>query len=165
MYSKRIWVFPIILLGVLLFAAPLFSQEDNRIVVGIEQFTVSGTSEDNGRAITAMFGAELAKYRKEVRVVDHYQIDKIKKQHEFENSVWSSSNKKAVIGEGLNADCFISGTLMALGKSYTISISLNDVNTMELLFSSQGQVNKLEQAGGVVAKLTADIFKELKANY
>ncbi|MBR2316485.1 MAG: hypothetical protein IKA37_00790, partial [Spirochaetales bacterium] len=51
-----------------------------------------------------------------VTVVDRSKIDKIKKEHEFQNSDWSNNEKVAKLGNVLNANAVITGQLMLFKK-------------------------------------------------
>jgi hypothetical protein len=84
--------------------------------------------------------------------VDTSQIDRIMEQHEFEVSDWSSGEKVAEIGKALNAAILVvaevtAGTMFNLNTEYTIS--LLDINSMEVLGVAVGSVRNLSDITGV----------------
>ena len=95
------------------------------------------------------------------KVVDRSKIDEIKKQHEFQNSNWSSDEKAAKLGNALNANIVVTGQLMPFKDKIVVSFRMLDVNTMEIVTSATARVSDtsefFDKIPEIVKKLTGEI--------
>jgi hypothetical protein len=94
------------------------------------------------------------------RVVDTGQIDRILKQHNFETSDWSDPDKVAEIGKALNTNTIALATVYFIPKNgfggkdkYTVTLSLLNVNTMEIVAASTTNVEDTANYGKIVGKM------------
>ena len=95
------------------------------------------------------------------KVVDRSKVNEIKKQHEFQNSDWSSDEKVAKLGNALNANMVVVGKLMPFQKKINASFRILDVNTMEIVSTADGVFNDIlaffNKIPEIVKKLTGEI--------
>lgn len=95
------------------------------------------------------------------KVVDRSKVDEIKKQHEFQNSDWSSDEKVAKLGNALNANMVVVGKLMPFQKKINASFRILDVNTMEIVSTADGVFDDIlvffNKIPEIVKKLTGEI--------
>ena len=95
------------------------------------------------------------------KVVDRSKIDEIKKEHEFQNSNWSSDEKAAKLGNALNANIVVTGQLMPFKDKIVVSFRMLDVNTMEIVTSATARVSDtsefFDKIPEIVKKLTGEI--------
>ena len=94
------------------------------------------------------------------KVVDRSKVDEIKKQHEFQNSDWSSDEKVAKLGNALNANMVVVGKLMPFQKKINASFRILDVNTMEIVSTADGVFDDIlvffNKIPEIVKKLTGE---------
>ena len=94
------------------------------------------------------------------KVVDRSKVDEIKKQHEFQNSDWSSDEKAAKLGNALNANMVVVGKLMPFQKKINASFRILDVNTMEIVSTADGVFDDIlvffNKIPEIVKKLTGE---------
>ena len=95
------------------------------------------------------------------KVVDRSKVDEIKKEHEFQNSDWSSDEKAAKLGNALNANMVVVGKLMPFQKKINASFRILDVNTMEIVSTADGVFDDIsvffKKIPEIVKKLTGEI--------
>ena len=94
------------------------------------------------------------------KVVDRSKVNEIKKQHEFQNSDWSSDEKVAKLGNALNANMVVVGKLMPFQKKINASFRILDVNTMEIVSTADGVFDDIlvffNKIPEIVKKLTGE---------
>jgi hypothetical protein len=107
-----------------------------RRVAAVAPFTLTGKlPREANDTIRVGIMSQLGKNprAKGLSFVDTTQIDRIMEQHKFETSDWSNGVKVAEVGKALNADVLITGTLIYVEEKYTLSVTILDINTMEVL--------------------------------
>ena len=97
-----------------------------------------------------------------VTVVDRSQIDKIKAQHNFQNSEWSNSEKVAKLGNALNANIVITGQLMLFKKDIVATFRMLDVNTMEIVSSATVRVKDTSEFFDKIPEIVKKLMGEIK---
>ena len=95
------------------------------------------------------------------KVVDRSKVDKIRDEHSFQSSDWSSDEKVAKLGNALNANIVVTGQLMPFMKKTVASFRMLDINTMEIVSSATERVNDIsdlfDEIPNIVKKLTGEI--------
>ena len=98
-----------------------------------------------------------------VTVVDRSKIDKIKKEHEFQNSDWSNNEKVAKLGNVLNANAVITGQLMLFKKDIVATFRMLDVNTMEIVSSATTRVKDTSEFFDKIPEIAKKLMGEIKS--
>ena len=152
---KKLCVFVLMLLVV---ASAVFGQEKPTVV--IVPFDTVGVDETEADVLFEVFTSEFAGLGK-ARVVDRSSVDKIKAQHQFQNSDWSNSEKVAQLGNALNASLVITGQLMDFRGTLVATFRMLDVNTMEIVATAtertSGTDDLFGKLGNMAKKLTNNI--------
>ena len=148
----------VILLVLLVVATAVFAQEKPTVV--IVPFDTGGVDETEADVLFEVFTSEFAGLGK-TRVVDRSSVDKIKAQHQFQNSDWSNSEKVARLGNALNASLVITGQLMDFRGTLVATFRMLDVNTMEIVATAtertSGTDDLFGKLGNMAKKLTANL--------
>ena len=152
---KKLCVFLLMLLVV---ATVVFAQEKTTVV--IVPFDTVGVDETEADVLFEVFTSEFAGLGK-TRVVDRSSVDKIKAQHQFQDSDWSNSEKVAQLGNALNASLVITGQLMDFRGTLVATFRMLDVNTMEIVATAtertSGTDDLFGKLGNMAKKLTANL--------
>ncbi|MBR2316869.1 MAG: DUF1566 domain-containing protein [Spirochaetales bacterium] len=98
-----------------------------------------------------------------VTIVDRSKIDKIKKEHEFQNSDWSNNEKVAKLGNVLNANAVITGQLMLFKKDIVATFRMLDVNTMEIVSSATTRVKDTSEFFDKIPEIAKTLMGEIKS--
>ena len=98
-----------------------------------------------------------------VTVVDRSKIDKIKKEHEFQNSDWANNEKVAKLGNVLNANAVITGQLMLFKKDIVATFRMLDVNTMEIVSSATTRVKDTSEFFDKIPEIAKKLMGEIKS--
>lgn len=153
---KKLCVFMLMLLVV---ATTMFAQEKPTVV--IVPFDTVGVDETEADVLFEVFTSEFAGLGM-TRVVDRSSVDKIKAQHQFQNSDWSNSEKVAQLGNALNASLVITGQLMDFRGTLVATFRMLDVNTMEIVATAtertSGTDDLFGKLGNMAKKLTANLI-------
>ncbi len=120
----------------------------------------NAVTQDEAEAITELYISELIQANK-VKIVDRSNFDKVLKELNFQNSDWSNSEKTAKLGRALNARFISRGKIMKLGKNYSISVSVIDITTSEIVASCN---RKGENLDTIVEKLYSKIAYPIAAD-
>lgn len=148
----------VILLVLLVVATTMFAQEKPTVV--IVPFDTVGVDETEADVLFEVFTSEFAGLGK-TRVVDRSSVDKIKAQHQFQNSDWSNSEKVAQLGNALNASLVITGQLMDFRGTLVATFRMLDVNTMEIVATATERTSGTDELfgklEGMAKKLTANL--------
>lgn len=152
---KKLCVFVLMLLVV---ATTMFAQEKPTVV--IVPFDTVVVDETEADVLFEVFTSEFAGLGK-ARVVDRSSVDKIKAQHQFQNSDWSNSEKVAQLGNALNASLVITGQLMDFRGILVATFRMLDVNTMEIVATAtertSGTDQLFENLGDIATKLAKNL--------
>lgn len=147
-----------VLLLLLVATSATFAQEKPTVV--IVPFDTVGVDETEADVLFEVFTSEFAGLGK-ARVVDRSSVDKIKAQHQFQNSDWSNSEKVAQLGNALNASLVITGQLMDFRGTLVATFRMLDVNTMEIVATATERTSGADELfgklGNMAKKLTANL--------
>ena len=158
---KKLTLITILLIN---FATLMFAQENQtKAVVAIAGFDVKGVSEDEANVLFEVFISEFAGLGK-CKVVDRSSVDKIKAQHNFQNSDWSNSDKVAQLGNALNASLVITGQLMDFKGSLVATFRMLDVNTMEIVATATERTNGTDQLFEKLGDMATKLAKNLNGS-
>ena len=76
-----------------------------------------------------------------MKVVDRNSFDRIAAEMRFQASDWSDRTRLAQLGRALNANSILRGSIMSLEGRIVVSASILDINTTEVLSSSNLQMS------------------------
>ena len=133
----------------------IFGQIPN-VVVSNFTSRARDVHEDDLVTVMEMFMNTLASGRT-VNVIDRTVLERAMTAIEFGAGDWSDSAKTTRLGEGLNADYLVIGTVTQLGTSLTFSISVRDIKTLAVIASDQKQYtleNVWDNSVGIPAQLS-----------
>ena len=151
----------VILLVLLVVATTMFAQEKPTVV--IVPFDTVGVDETEADVLFEVFTSEFAGLGK-TRVVDRSSVDKIKAQHQFQNSDWSNSEKVAQLGNALNASLVITGQLMDFRGTLVATFRMLDVNTMEIVATATERTSGTDQLFENLGDMATRLAKNLNGS-
>ena len=158
---KKLTLITILLM---IFATLMFAQENQtKVVVAIAGFDVKGVSEDEANVLFEVFISEFAGLGK-CKVVDRSSVDKIKEQHQFQNSDWSNSEKVAKLGNALNANMVITGQLMSFKDTLVGTFRMLDVNSMEIVATATERVKDTNEFFMKLNDIAKKLVKSIATN-
>lgn len=158
---KKLTLITILLM---IFATLMFAQENQtKAVVAIAGFDVKGVSEDEANVLFEVFISEFAGLGK-CKVVDRSSVDKIKEQHQFQNSDWSNSEKVAKLGNALNANMVITGQLMLFKDTLVGTFRMLDVNSMEIVATATERVKDTNEFFMKLNDIAKKLVKSIASN-
>jgi TolB-like protein len=138
MMKKIVFVFTLTLLSGLCFA------QQSRVAVA--PFTAtSGNAASDAETIAEIFGFEL-QAKNVVRVYTRGNIMDVMNETKFQMSDLSSDEKTANLGKAANADWVVRGQVQKLGSLIVVTVSLLDVNTLEIMGGAPMYLNAIEEA-------------------
>jgi len=147
----------LIVLAAMLTAA-LFAQQ---LTVAVSTFEPrGGVTNDDANAITELFVSELVSNRT-VRVVDRSSFDKIIAEMQFQATDWTDSNKVARLGEALNANSIIRGTVMSLAGQTAVTTYILNINTAEIISTSTLRMGSMIEVFDKMPAFVRDLMKNL----
>lgn len=160
MKLKRI---TLILTTLLLAVSFMTAQEINgKPTVVTLPFDAKSVEQSEAEVLWEVLTNEIARTGK-VTVVDRSKIDKIKKEHEFQNSDWSNNEKVAKLGNVLNANAVITGQLMLFKKDIVATFRMLDVNTMEIVSSATTRVKDTSEFFDKIPEIAKTLMGEIKS--
>ena len=160
MKLKRI---TLILITLLLAVSFMTAQEINgKPTVVTLPFDAKSVEQSEAEVLLEVLTNEIAGTGK-VTVVDRSKIDKIKKEHEFQNSDWSNNEKVAKLGNVLNANAVITGQLMLFKKDIVATFRMLDVNTMEIVSSATTRVKDTSEFFDKIPEIAKTLMGEIKS--
>jgi len=131
------------------------------ITIAVNDFTArSGYTEAELGNITELFAGFLLETKK-FRVLTRNQWDAILKEYNFQFSGYVADAEIRQIGKALGASAVITGTLMKLGNSNILNISLLNVESGEMQSAARKTFNNLDELLGLMPALSDDITKML----
>jgi TolB-like protein len=90
-----------------------------------------------------------------VRVYTRGNIAAVMSEHRFQMSDLSSDEKTASLGKAANAEWVVRGQALKLGALIVVTVSLLDVNTLEIMVGAPMYLNAIEEAAGKRTALSA----------
>jgi len=155
---------------------PAQNKDYNGKYIAILDLDPIGVNEIDSKILTESLTnifIELSDYK----VVERTSIDKILKEQKFQHSGCTNSECAVEIGQLLNADLAVIGTIGELGSSFTIQTRIINVETGVAInsadFSYKGEIDELLNTGikSVVRELlnfdnkTKNYINEIKSDY
>lgn len=151
------------------FVAMMFGQVPGVIVPDFE-VRAKDISLDEAITVTEMLIANLSS-NKAIKVVERSILEKTITDMKFQAGDWSDAVKTLKVGEALNAEILIRGVLMQLGSSISLSITIRDIKTLDVIYS----VNKkyttdnvwddFQGIPGRVPEIANDIAQGIRTEY
>ena len=132
------------------------------LVVAVTDFTArSGYSDDELSDITELF-AGILRDTGSVRVVTRSQWEAILTEHRFQRGGLVGQTEIRQLGVALGAQAVITGTLMRLGNSNVLNLSLLDVQTGEMLSTARRTFEDLDEIFVILPALASDVIRVLR---
>ena len=129
------------------------------LTMAVSQFDIrSGLSADQLEVVMELFIAQFVSGG--AKVVDRNSFDKIRAEMNFQDSDWADSNKVAQLGRALNANSIIRGTVTSLGGQISVTSTILDINTAQILSSATMRMGGVAE---IFVKLP-DFVKDLELN-
>ena len=94
----------------------------------------SGIGQDDCDIVTESFESEYARTGSAL-VVNRSNLEKIQKEQAFQNSDWSNNDKTAKLGEALNAQQLLFGSLRMYNGALFVTVQIQDITTLAVLAS------------------------------
>ena len=120
----------------------------------------SGIPQEEVDVLDRMFLSEFARTGK-CTVVDRSNFDKIRAQQNFQLSDWSNNDKVAKLGKALNANVVVTGQVMKFRSQVMFVTQILDVNTTEILSSSDKVVNDVAELFGFFGTMCGTLTSKL----
>jgi len=146
-----------------------FAQDRNEYTIAVLDLEASGISESEARTLSnsmriqvmRVISSEDFKKSSDVRytVVERSQMDKIFEQFEIQDTGCTDLSCAVEFGKMLNVERIIIGSIGLVGETYTINISIVDVETAKIInvadYRLKGAIDRLLNEGvpGVVNEL------------
>lgn len=117
-----------------------------------------GIEQDDCDIVTESFESEYARTGSAL-VVNRNTFKKIQAEQAFQNSDWSNSDKTAKLGEALNAQQLIFGSLRIYNDILFVIVQVQDIKTLAVLASMHTQVKDIME----LLETIPDICKNIAA--
>lgn len=141
-------------------AAAQEQEQQQKPVAVIVPFDSSGVPQEEVDVLDRMFLSEFARTGK-CTVVDRNSFDKIRAQQKFQLSDWSNNDKVAKLGKALNANVVVTGQVMRFRSQVMFVTQILDVNTTEILSSSDKAVNDVAELFGIFGAMCGTLTSKL----
>ncbi|MDE7291415.1 MAG: hypothetical protein K2N58_05140 [Treponemataceae bacterium] len=99
----------------------------------------SGIGQDDCDIVTESFESEYARTGSAL-VVNRSNLEKIQKEQAFQNSDWSNNDKTAKLGEALNAQQLVFGSLRFYNDILFVTVKVQNIETLAVLASVNERV-------------------------
>jgi len=114
------------------------------LTMAVSPFDIrGGLSADELEVVMELFIAQFVTGG--AKVVDRNSFDKIIAEMKFQDSDWADSNKVAQLGRALNANSIIRGTVTSLAGQISVTSTILDINTAQILSSATMRVQNKNQ--------------------
>jgi TolB-like protein len=115
-------------------------------VVAVAPFEAkAGISKTDADTITEIYSIRLSAARV-VRVVTRDSLDKVIREHGFQAGDWSNDTKTAALGEALNADWIVRGTLQKLNVNIVITVTILDIKSLQVMGGGDIRIAGIDEA-------------------
>ncbi|MDE7227104.1 MAG: hypothetical protein K2N31_02135 [Treponemataceae bacterium] len=141
-------------------SAAAAQEQQQKPVAVVVPFDSSGVPQEEVDVLDRMFLSEFARTGK-CTVVDRSSFDKIRAQQKFQLSDWSNNDKVAKLGKALNANVVVTGQVMRFRSQVMFVTQILDVNTTEILSSSDKAVNDVAELFGIFSAMCRTLTSKL----
>jgi TolB-like protein len=115
-------------------------------VVAVAPFEAKGgIPAADADTITEIYSIRLSAARV-VRVVTRDSLDKVVREHGFQAGDWSNDTKTAALGEALNADWIVRGTLQKLGANLIVTVTVLDIKSLQVMGGGDIRIAGIDDA-------------------
>ncbi|MFC1528934.1 CsgG/HfaB family protein [Candidatus Latescibacterota bacterium] len=163
MSQKLLPVILCVLLSLIGFVQPplSFAQEKNEFTIAVLDLTANGISQTEARSLSSSLNVQVTRtatsqdYIKKsgisYTVVERTQMDKIFEEFDIQNTGCTDISCAVEFGKMLSVERIIIGSVGLVGETYTINISIVDVESSRTLtvadYKFKGQVDNLLNEG------------------
>lgn len=153
---------PFFLLLFALLSVDIFGNEKPRL--GILDFEARDVSEVEAEAVGEIFTSELVGNGR-FDIVDRKNVESLLKEMDFQLSGCTDSSCAVEVGQILSLEYMVYGSVIRLGKVYSINVQMIDVATARIVNTGREQFRSMEEAYDVIPSLvetfSADFFGDL----
>lgn len=121
----------------------------------------SGIGQDDCDIVTESFESEYARTGSAL-VVNRNTFKKIQAEQAFQNSDWSNSDKTAKLGEALNAQQLIFGSLRIYNGILFVIVQVQDIKTLAVLASMHTQVKDIMELLNTIPDICKNIAAQMQ---
>jgi len=155
--SKQLRIFIPLFIGVF---SPLWLSAQTKLKnVSVLRFTPQNVSETDAVIVSDLLSVALVKSSK-YRVLDRMNMDKILKEQAFQQTGCTDSECAVQIGQLLNMDYMITGSLSKLGERYFITINIIGVETSQIVRSERTPGFVMDDVEKVIDDLSKVIIQD-----
>ena len=147
--KKTCWVAALTLL---LFPFLVFSQTHTKPRIGILEFTAIDVSQGEANAVSELVTTEIVRTAR-FDVVDRKNIESLLREMQFQLSGCTDSTCAVEIGQILGLEFMIYGSVLKLGRLYSINMQMINVATAQIVHTGREQFRSIEDAYKTVPKL------------
>jgi len=138
----------------------VFAQE--KPVVAVAPFeAISGISTADANALTGVFFNRLGNANI-VTLVDRSVVERVIREHQFQLSDWSRSEKTAELGEALNANWIVRGEIARLGSSIIVNVQFYDINTFQFRRGADIALENVNEAYNKMKPLVDSLVQTIR---
>jgi TolB-like protein len=142
-------------------AAAAVGAWDQMPVVAVAPFEAKGgISAADADTITEIYSIRLSAARV-VRVVTRDSLDKVIREHGFQAGDWSNDTKTAALGEALNADWIVRGTLQKLGANLIVTVTVLDIKSLQVMGGGDIRIAGIDDAYDNMSGLVSQTVQTL----
>ena len=139
-----------------------FTVHSQQLMVAVTDFTArSGYSSEELENITELFAGFLREVGG-VRVVTRSQWESILKEHDFQRSGLVAQTEIREFGKALGAQAVVTGSMMKLGNTNILNLSLLDVESGEMLSTARKSYESLDEILDLLPVLARDMARLLR---
>ena len=129
--------------------------------VSILKFTAQNAAVTEAEIVSDLLAVSLVKAR-QFRVLDRANMTKILQEQQFQQTGCTDSSCAVEIGQILNMDYMITGTLAFLGGKYFITVNIISVETSQVIQSEKSPGFLMENVEGILDDLAILITRQTK---
>lgn len=120
----------------------------------------SGIGQDDCDIVTESFESEYARTGSAL-VVNRSNLEKIQKEQAFQNSDWSNNDKTAKLGEALNAQQLVFGSLRFYNDILFVTVKVQNIETLAVLASVNERVKDTMELLDKIPSICAALIAQL----
>lgn len=157
--SKLKALFILILIVFCLFPLSAEGKAKTKPTIAVLNFENQGVLSLNAQIVQKLFTSKLVESRA-YQVIEREKIDELLKEVELQHSDITNASTVAQIGEILNAEFIVIGSLMKLGSSYILEARMIKVETAQIYSSGSKKFESIEMAYDVMGDLVLQLIGE-----
>ncbi|MEW6041392.1 MAG: CsgG/HfaB family protein [Elusimicrobiota bacterium] len=150
----------VILLITLFSQQNLYSQEKTKPTIAVVDFEGKNVSAAESAGISDLLRSEIVKSNLLV-VIERNNMEMILNEQKFQLSGCTSQECAVKLGKILNVQKVVTGSVIKIGKSYYINISIVDVETAQIVSSDKIKTDSIEELADKTEELARTIVQRI----